>query len=66
MQMDIKIHCEYLNKKIMPLFKKLGDIARANWSLRNKILSIINKGMFIPTIAYTAIGWTEEERSQNS
>jgi hypothetical protein len=49
---DVKAHCKYMSDKLMALFRKLGNMARDEWGVRNKTLSVIYGGVFLSTIVY--------------
>lgn len=57
--MGVSAHCQYLGNKVGSLFDKLGKLARANWGLRSRTLSIIYRGVFIPMVAYASAGWSD-------
>lgn len=57
--MGVGAHCSYLSAKLGSLFNRLGKLARATWGLRSRALSVIYKGVFVPTVAYAAAGWAD-------
>lgn len=58
-EMSVKSHCGHLRDKVGSLFKKIGKLAKAGWGLRHKALSLIYRGVFVPTVAYAAAGWSD-------
>lgn len=57
--MGVGAHCRYLSDKLGSLFSKLGGLARAQWGLRFKSLSLFYGGVFVPTVTYAAAGWAD-------
>lgn len=58
-EMGVKSHVSYLRDKVGSLFKKMGRLAKATWGLRHKALETVYKGVFVPTVAYAAAGWSD-------
>lgn len=58
-ELGVSTHCSYLKGKCVALFQKLGRLAGAGWGLRYRALDKIYKGVFLPTVAYAAAGWSD-------
>lgn len=57
--LGVRDHCRYLENKVTTLFNRIGSVARAEWGLRNRALSIFYDGVFVPIVAYAAAGWAD-------
>lgn len=57
--MCVNTHCTYLSDKVESLFRNLRKAANATWGLRFGALRTVYKGVFIPTVAYAAAGWSD-------
>lgn len=58
-ELGVSTHCANLKAKCVALFQKLARLAGTGWGLRYRALDKIYKGVFVPTVAYAAAGWSD-------
>lgn len=58
-EMGVRTHCLYLREKVAGLFSNLGKLSGSGWGLRYRVLHSVYRGVFNPTVAYAAAGWSD-------